>query len=71
MGRRQLAPAARLPPLTSEALVGAVYEVVYKRVLRGETDRLPGLLPDLVYACMLPYVGRVAARERYDRLRAA
>jgi AcrR family transcriptional regulator len=68
---RTLAPDAPPPPLTSEALVGAVYELVYKRVLRDETPALLELLPDLVYACVLPYVGRDAAMERYVALRAA
>jgi AcrR family transcriptional regulator len=58
-------------PLTATALVGGVYEVVYKHVLRGETERLPDLLPDLYYFCMLPYLGRQASRERYVELVAA
>ena len=67
---RELVPDALPPPLTSEALVGGVYEVVYKRVLRGETASLPESLPDLVYLCLLPYVGRTAALEEYEALRA-
>ena len=51
--------------LTAETLVGGLYEVVYTRVLRGESGELPGLLPDLVYSALLPYLGpEAAARER-------
>jgi len=68
---RVIDPPDPPPPLTSETLVGAVYEVVYKRVLRGETATLLELLPDVVYACVLPYVGRRAALDRYEELRGA
>jgi AcrR family transcriptional regulator len=60
--------AAGLPPLTSEALVGGVYEVVYKRVLRGEAHRLSDLLPELYHFCLVPYLGRTASRTRYLEL---
>lgn len=38
---------APLPALAAEGLVGAVYDVVYKRVAAGETEQLPELLDDL------------------------
>jgi AcrR family transcriptional regulator len=55
------------PALTAETVVGGIYEVVYTRVLRGEIRELPGLLPDLVYSALLPYLGpetAVAERRR-------
>jgi AcrR family transcriptional regulator len=42
-----------LPPLAAEGLVGAVYDVVYKRIAAGETAALPGLLDDLHRFCAL------------------
>jgi AcrR family transcriptional regulator len=54
--------------LTSELVVGGVYEVVYARVLRGELAALPGLLADLVYAVLLPFVGPEQATAEYRRL---
>lgn len=36
-----------LPALAAEGLVGAVYDVVYKRVAAGEAEQLPALLDDL------------------------
>jgi AcrR family transcriptional regulator len=56
--------------LTSEIVVGGIYEVIYARVLRGELDALPGLLPDLVYAVLLPFLGPEQAAAEYRRLSA-
>jgi AcrR family transcriptional regulator len=64
-------PEARNPrKLTVETLVGGIYEVVYARVLTGQTAELPALLPDLAFALLLPYLGREAA-AREARLAAA
>ena len=57
----------QVPLLTAETIVGGIYEVVYTRVLRGETADLPALLPDLVYSALLPYLGQPAALA--ERLR--
>jgi AcrR family transcriptional regulator len=55
-------PKSKLPPaLTAETLVGGIYEVVYSRVLQGRGDELPGLLPDLLFSVLLPYVGQETA----------
>jgi len=53
------------PPLTAEAIVGGIYEVVYKRVLRGMTSELPELLMELLYFGVVPYLGRDAAKQRF------
>jgi AcrR family transcriptional regulator len=57
--------------LMAETVVGGIYEVVYARVMRGELEELPGLLPDLVYAVLLPYVGPEQAAADHRRLAAA
>jgi AcrR family transcriptional regulator len=56
------------PALTAETVVGGLYEVVYTRVLRGEIRELPGLLPDLVYSALLPYLGPGAADAERRKL---
>jgi AcrR family transcriptional regulator len=57
----------RPPALTAETIVGGIYEVVYARILEGEGETLPDLLPDLAYALLLPFVGHAAAaQERAD-----
>jgi AcrR family transcriptional regulator len=69
-GAAEELPKSSLPPsLTSEMLVGGVQEVTYARVLRGETARLPDLLPELTFSVLLPYLGRDVATDRYRRLR--
>jgi AcrR family transcriptional regulator len=63
-------PQGHLPtPIVAETLVGGIYEVVYSRVLAGSHAVLPALLPDLVFALLLPYTGhatasRLLAQER-------
>jgi AcrR family transcriptional regulator len=55
-------PKSKLPPaLTAETLVGGIYEVIYSRVLQGRGEELPGLLPDLLFSVLLPYVGQETA----------
>jgi AcrR family transcriptional regulator len=57
-------PKAKRPaPIVAETLVGGIYEVIYSRVLAGNHEELPDLLPDLVFALLLPYVGNEAAHE--------
>jgi AcrR family transcriptional regulator len=63
--------AIRPPKLTAETIVGGIYEIVYSRVLQGKTGELPGLLPDLAYSMMLPYVGHIEAERRVAPLRGA
>jgi AcrR family transcriptional regulator len=56
--------SCRQPPeLTAETIVGGIYEVVYSRVIQGQTSVLLGLLPDLAYSLMLPFIGHEAAQR--------
>jgi AcrR family transcriptional regulator len=56
-------PAA-IPPLMPEAIVGAVFEVVYARVLQERTAELPELLEQLMYCALAPFLGPAAAAEQ-------
>jgi AcrR family transcriptional regulator len=49
--------APTMPPLTAQTITGGIHEVIYSRVLRGELEELRGMVPDLVYAIFLPYMG--------------
>jgi AcrR family transcriptional regulator len=50
--------------LTAETVIGGVYEVIYSRVVEHRTHELPSLLPELLHAVLLPFVGAdVAAAE--------
>ncbi|MBX5470323.1 MAG: TetR/AcrR family transcriptional regulator [Thermoleophilaceae bacterium] len=44
-------------PLASRVLVGGIYAVIYARLLRGESDTLPDLVPGLRYFWQLPFEG--------------
>jgi AcrR family transcriptional regulator len=54
--------------LTAETVVGGMYEVIYSRVLRGDTATLPMLLPDLIYSALLPYLGQSGALAERRRV---
>jgi AcrR family transcriptional regulator len=58
----------RPPALTAETVIGGIYEVVYSRVLQGRTALLPGLLGELAYSMMLPYLGHEPAQREATRL---
>lgn len=64
---RQEVPDDRppLPELVSESVVGAIYEVIYSRILRNRTEELPDLLPDLMYIALVPYLGPEEAARDY------
>jgi AcrR family transcriptional regulator len=68
---RELLGDTAPPALTAETIVGGIYEVVYTRVLKGRLRDLPGLLPDLTYSALLPYLGpEAAAAERHELVEA-
>jgi len=64
-GRREASGDQDLPKLVSESVVGAIYELVYARILRNRTKELPDLLPDLMYISLVPYLGREQATRAY------
>jgi AcrR family transcriptional regulator len=59
----ELPKSKRPAPIIAETLVGGIYEVIYSRVLAGRYAELPELLPDLIFALLLPYVGQDVASE--------
>jgi hypothetical protein len=67
-GRAFAPPDRVLPATVAQTIVGGIHEVVYARLVRGEAAALPDLLPDIVYAILLPFVGADAARAEYERL---
>jgi AcrR family transcriptional regulator len=46
-----------LPRLYSEAIVGAIFEIIQRNVAHGETARLPRHLPQIVYIVIAPFTG--------------
>jgi len=65
-GRQEAPPTMPpLPDLVSESVVGAIYEIIYSRILRNRTEELPDLLPDLMYIALVPYLGPEEAARDY------
>jgi AcrR family transcriptional regulator/DNA-binding MarR family transcriptional regulator len=65
---REGAKGRELPSLTAEGLVGAVFGVVYARLLERSGESLAGLVNPLMATIVLPYRGHaVAARELGQR----
>ncbi len=70
-GYRERPEAAALPRLCSEAIGGAILEVMRRQVLTGESERMLEVLPQLVYVALAPFVGpAMAMRLVSERCRA-
>jgi AcrR family transcriptional regulator len=54
-----------VPPLAAETAIGGLHEVIFDRVLRGETASLPSLLPELLHTFLLPFAGGEVAIAEY------
>lgn len=59
------APAGgkRPPQATDEAVVGGIAALLARRVLAGETKKLPELLPEIAEFALTPYLGAAEARR--------
>ncbi len=60
-GRASLPAAMTDQELLGQAVVGGLYEVLYAHIADGQTDRLPELMPDLLYCALVPYLGHTMA----------
>jgi AcrR family transcriptional regulator len=68
-GRQEARKGLVVPSMAAQTIVGGLHEVIYSRILRGETASLPALLPELAYSMLLPFVGQDAAVAQYEALR--
>ena len=66
-GRKEMDDPESVPHTTAEVLAGSAYGQVYAKVVRGDTDELPKLIPQLMSAAVMPYLGVEAALEELDR----
>lgn len=66
---RDFAPDGRsLPPNTSRMAIGGVTGLVSDELRAGRTAELPDLLPDVLFATLVPYIGPEAAAREVDEL---
>lgn len=65
---RDFAPAGRnLPANTSRMVVGAITGLISDELLARRAGQLPGLLSDLLFATLVPYIGPEAAAREVGR----
>jgi AcrR family transcriptional regulator len=66
-GRQEMEDPEAVPHTTAEALAGSAYGQIYSRVVRGDVDELPDLIPQLMSAAVMPYLGIEAAMSELSR----
>jgi AcrR family transcriptional regulator len=66
-GRQEMDDPESVPHTTAEALAGSAYGQIYSRVVRGDADELPQLVPQLMSAAVMPYLGIEAAMSELSR----
>jgi len=59
----ELAEGRELPDNIALMAAGAVSGLIFDELLTGRAERLPELLPDLLFAMLVPYIGPGAATE--------
>ena len=63
----ELADGRELPENIALMAAGAVSGLIFDELLTGRAERLPELLPDLLFAMLVPYIGPGAATEEMRR----
>lgn len=66
-GRQEMDDPDAVPHTTAEALAGSAYGQIYSRVVRGTVEDLPELVPQLMSAAVMPYLGVEAAMDELSR----
>jgi len=60
-GRQEMEDPEAVPHTTAEALAGSAYCRIYSKVVCGRADDLDDLVPQLMSAAVMPYLGAEAA----------
>lgn len=68
-GLRELPADVDDRELLVHAVIGGLYEILYTQIIEGQTERLPDLLPELIYCVLVPYVGPTQALAARDGAR--
>ncbi|HEV7399801.1 MAG TPA: TetR/AcrR family transcriptional regulator [Solirubrobacterales bacterium] len=69
-GGRELAGGRELPENISLMSAGAVSGLIFDELLAGRATQLQAMLPDLLFAMLVPYLGPRAAAEEMRRVAA-
>jgi AcrR family transcriptional regulator len=62
-GREAASDPGSIPPFTAEGVVGAITEVIVRRLGETEDLRLVDLVPEMMYLAVRPYLGEETARR--------
>lgn len=65
--RGELTDPESVPRTEAEAIVGAIYGAAVAGMQEGGIEKLPALVPQLLYLAVLPYFGAEAAEEELRR----
>jgi AcrR family transcriptional regulator len=66
-GEATAGDGAPTPRALGMSMVGGLGEVLYQETVAGRSGQLPALLPELMYALVLPFEGRDAAQRELER----
>lgn len=66
-GRAHSEHASMLPPATSRLAIGGAAALIFDELRAGRGTELRKLLPDLVFATLMPFIGPQAAAEEMRR----
>jgi AcrR family transcriptional regulator len=66
-GRNEMDDPESVPHTTAEALAGSAYGQVYAKVVRGQAGELPALVPQLMSAAVMPYLGIEAGLAELEK----
>lgn len=67
-GRDYAAGGRALPANTSRMAIGGVTGLIADELVAGRAEQLPGLLSDVFFATLVPYIGPDAASREVERL---
>jgi AcrR family transcriptional regulator len=67
-GRDFTPDSRKLPPNTSRMAIGGVTGLISEELQSGRAESLPGLLSDVLFATLVPYIGPHAAAREVDEL---
>jgi AcrR family transcriptional regulator len=67
---RELSEQKDLPPDTARFAIGAATSMIFDEIRAGRGTDLEGILPDLVFAVLMPYLGPDAAEAEMRRVTA-
>jgi len=63
IGRKVSPHGEDLPETLEETIVGGIFWIIYQRIIRGETEQIERLRPELLEFALAPYLGAEAAKQ--------